>query len=196
MTRLLLITLALSTSQLQGAPDTGGKPNTVLVELPGLAQPFVIDATEITVDQFTAWDPEYAPDYADGNVPANGITLEQAKAFCGSRDMRLPTANEWRRACAGRRQFLFSGTAEYDSTVARVGIRAWSDGPKAVGSFPPNDLGLYDMVGNVWEWTDDGENAYLFGGSWVDGESRANCARRIRVSETDPAANYGFRCAK
>jgi formylglycine-generating enzyme required for sulfatase activity len=49
-----------------------------------------------------------------------------------------------------------------------------------VGSFPPNQFGLYDMLGNVWQWTedcwnDDYKGAPSDGSSWQNG----NCRRRV-----------------
>lgn len=174
-----------------------GSPGTARVDLSGPDEPFDIDTTEVTVSQFRVWDEVYDPDYADGNMPANGIPFEKAKAYCESCLMRLPTLSEWRHACTGKRQLLYSNSVEYDKAAARVGLRTWGDGPKTVASYPLNDLGLYDMVGNVWEWVvDKNGQGFLVGGSWVDGESRAGCSRRLRVSEATTAANYGFRCAR
>jgi len=151
----ILLTIVGLTATTQAEPDS------IRVKLSGLNHVFLLDATEVTVADYQAWSQSYAPNYADGNMPANGISFDRARAYCASRRMRHPTTEEWRRACSGKQQLLFSVTAEYDSSAARVSIRHWADGPTAVAIYPANDIGLYDMVGNVWEWVEEGGKPYL-----------------------------------
>ncbi len=93
----------------------------------------------------------------------------------------------------------------------------WSDKQTAsVGSFAPNAFGLYDMIGNVWEWTQDCWNdsysaapvdgspwltgdcgrRVVRGGSWLDGPGSARAAFRFRNGPGFRNYNLGFRLAR
>jgi len=85
---------------------------------------------------------------------------------------RLPTEAEWEYAArAGGKEIKYPNgnslthdDANYDGTGGRD--RWWRTSP--VGSFPPNELGLYDMAGNVWEWCNDWYDSGYYSRSPVD----------------------------
>ncbi len=95
---------------------------------------------------------------------------------------RLPSEAEWEYAARGgtRSPFYFGEAAE-----KRLGLFAWYDKnagnrQRVVGSRKPNPFGLYDMLGNVWEWTEDCwnenyQNAPADGRAWLQGD----CSRRV-----------------
>ena len=164
---------------------------------------FYIDRTEVTVAMFQAFDPDYKPSYEyfeESNMPATSISFVQALAYCKARGKRLPTSKEWPMICPGPEGKPYSYGDGYDPTKARVGRRIWTDGPKAVGSYDPNGFGLYDMVGNAWEWVDDGETEgefrSVYGGSWVDGPRLTKCSAHRKADPEQRVINYGVRCAR
>lgn len=119
---------------------------------------------------------EQPPPSGSGAAPAAGMTWHEARAFAqrltersgGTYSFRLPTEAEWEYACR-------AGTSHESLSHSRKKIEgawynAWSGEygypalqPSEVGKLAANRWGLHDMLGNVWEWTQDGyrSDAYL-----------------------------------
>jgi formylglycine-generating enzyme required for sulfatase activity len=114
-------------------------------------------------------------------VPGNGCTLDTVTVRYAVNGYRLPTEAEWEYACrAGSTADYFWGKnfSPYPSSSAdsaelgQYSIWAWnswdlsSDSPSfgvhAVASRKPNAFGLYDMMGNVWEWCNDWYDAVYY----------------------------------
>jgi formylglycine-generating enzyme required for sulfatase activity len=105
------------------------------------------------------------------HLPVDMVSWEDAAEFCrrlsdlpaereGGRVYRLPTEAEWEYACRAAATSSFStgdALAATQATIQSSGVRlAPEQGmPRPVGSFAPNNFGLYDMHGNVWEWCAD-----------------------------------------
>ena len=103
-----------------------------------------------------------------GDHPVVHVAYEDAAAFASWADRALPTEAEWELAARGGLEGRTFTWGDDQSPDGRAMANIWNgdfpwrnslaDGfarTSPVGSFPPNDFGLYDMAGNVWEWTTD-----------------------------------------
>jgi formylglycine-generating enzyme required for sulfatase activity len=150
--------------------------------------------------------------------------LERLQAVNPGERFRLPTEAEWEYACrAGSTSRYGSGVdtlhpelANYDARIPFDGVAAERlvGRPLPVGSFPPNAWGLYDVAGNVWEWTGDEYCPYprgsvvdpiarcgtdtvaIRGGSWLFSANAARCGRRYTHARKDSGYGLGFRVVR
>ncbi len=104
--------------------------------------------------------------YKGNDLPVTNITWEECQEFIKKlndrtgKQFRLPTEAEWEFAARGgtaSRGFMFSGSDEVRSVAwhNRDSNRDHHNGPYAIKSKDPNELGIYDMSGNVNEWCQD-----------------------------------------
>lgn len=104
----------------------------------------------------------------EGMYPVVNITWYAAMEYCKCLNKRLPTEAEWEYAASnrGKQEVYPWGNAQPDSTKANY----LSLIGKAidVGSYPPNELGVYDLAGNVWEFTLDSWSSDFYGKSPED----------------------------
>jgi formylglycine-generating enzyme required for sulfatase activity len=166
-----------------------------------------------------------------GGHPVVHVSWFDAVAFCEWSGTRLPSEAEWERAARGGRtsaHFPWGDDREpggehrmnvYQGEFPRrdTGADGWI-GPCPVGSFPPNDFGLYETTGNVWEWCadwfdptyyrrspryappgpDGGHARVMRGGSYLCHESycwRYRVDARSANTPDSSADNIGFRVA-
>ena len=127
---------------------------------------------------------------------------------------RLPSESEWEYACRAGTNQTYCGSENVDS----VAVYKENSGSKAqpAGSKQPNAWGLYDMSGNVWEWTQDCWNdnyngapsdssawmsgncgqRVLRGGSWLNGAAITRAAFRLSPPASARVNDGGFRLAR
>ena len=158
----------------------------------------------------------------DPNRPVEYVSWHHAQAFSEKLNQLqddyiygLPTEAEWEFAARGgtNTRYWFGDS---ESDVEFYGWFSKNSNGKThpIGHFPPNPLGLYEMNGNVWEWTGDwygklstqsvidptgassGSYRVIRGGSWSSGAWYLRSANRNDVNPDDRGVNLGFRLVR
>jgi len=212
---------------MMGSPDSDpdAKPNEKPAHLVSL-QSFAIGKYPITRRQWqaimgtTSPDPSYLNNFP--NHPMEWMRLDNTQKFCQrlknqtGKNYRLPSEAQWEYACRAGTTTRFYWGDDAD----KIGDYAWfidnsSGTSHEVSQKMPNDWGLYDMAGSVWErcsdvwhkdytgaptdggsWDDNPENSKYFfcrGGAWDSPPLDCRSSRRIEVDKDFANSNLGFR---
>ncbi len=147
--------------------------------------------------------------------PIVNVSWEEAKAYCEWKNGRLPTEAEWEFSAIGgkkKRVYEYSGSNQAKD-VAWYEKNARSQ-TYMVGKKTANELNLFDMSGNVWEWCIDryasyngepqnnpqgpteGNKRVLRGGSWNCGDYRLRITVRRGIDSKYKHSDVGFRLVK
>lgn len=127
-----------------------------------------------------------------GEMPTPNMTWLEAKKACETAGKKLCSSTQWTDACrAGLNAYPY-GNAYNKDTCNTEGA-----GPVATGSKPAcvNALGLFDMSGNLAEWTDSGDaNEATVMGGYFGSAKNSSCLDGQQEPTKSKAANIGFRC--
>jgi len=177
--------------------------------------PFMIDKYEVTNEAYKACFAEGVcgpnelhdsrpDDFNKPRQPVMFVTWEDAQTYCKWKGGRLPTEAEWERAA----QADFAGEAVFGQKY-NVGA------PSEVGSVSPSSNGIFDMFGNVAEWTADwyapyptgetqenpsgpkeGKDKVIRGGSWTSAWYQLRASDRVARTPDLRYSDLGFRCIR
>ncbi len=159
-----------------------------------IAQGFWLGQTEVTQAAWSKMNGGVNPSHFRGDqLPVERVDWNQASGYCTGIGGRLPTEKEWEYAARAR---------TIGKTYGPLGAIAWYGGNSDRTTHPvalkqANAFGLYDMLGNVWEWTSDDYptgGKVVRGGSWVDNTRLVRASYRNRFGPTDRDSDLGFRC--
>jgi formylglycine-generating enzyme required for sulfatase activity len=174
-----------------------------------IAKGFWIGQTLVTQEAYqrvTGQSPSY---FKGAKFPVDSVNWEEAQSYCQATGKRLPTEAEWEYAArAGGKAARFG---ELDQ-IAWYGVNS-GDKTHEVMLKQPNAWKLFDMLGEVWEWTADWYAAYsagdandphgpasgkirvLRGGSWGNGPAFVRVSVRSGNEPENRSNVVGFRCA-
>lgn len=209
-------TFTMGATSEQKNPDYDEKP-THRVSLSS----FYIGKYEVTQSLWKAVMGSNPSNWKGDNLPVENVTwndcqtfLRKLNAMTTGKNFRLPTEAEWEFAARGgnrSRGYQYSGS----NVLSDVAWYVDNSGMKThnVGTKAPNELGIYDMSGNVWEWCQDWRGYYygysqtnptgprsgsyrvIRGGGWSGGARFCCVANRDMNTPDCRIINLGFRLA-
>jgi formylglycine-generating enzyme required for sulfatase activity len=172
---------------------------------------FWIGRTEVTQAAYEHVTGRNPSEFKGASLPVETISWDEAGAYCKAVGMRLPTEAEWEYAARGR-----NPAARYGALDAVAWVPS-NSGAKThdVAQKQPNGYGLYDMLGNIWEWVADwfdykyyasrpasdpkgpssAQNRTVRGGARDDIPRNAPASARYLYAPDSRSNDVGVRCA-
>lgn len=182
---------------------------------------FSIDVREVTKEEYAkfleatgrkppeSW--EKGKFTGNGREPVTDVDWNDATEYAKWAGKRLPTEQEWEVAASGKEHLLYPWGNEWKEGRANTKEMGTS-GPQPAGVFNSvSPFGLFDTVGNVWEWTSSEPVPYpgsasrvadaakfrvIRGGAWNEGAKTATTTGRNWIEKDVKSPALGFRCAK
>lgn len=186
------------------APSIFEKLTSDMVHVEGDTLNFYICKYEVTQELWEEVMKENPSQMQGDNLPVEQISWDDCQLFIGKlneltgKKYRLPTEVEWEYACRGGKYskgYAYSGSNDIEEV-------AWYDGNSEdrthpVGKKKPNELGLYDMSGNVWEWCQDllEYSRVCRGGSWIHNARNCDPSLRNETPQSFTINSLGLRLA-
>jgi formylglycine-generating enzyme required for sulfatase activity len=179
------------------------------------ADAFYMDKYEVTTTRYAAFmqatgreEPKYWNKVrftSHGDRPVVGVTWYDADAYCRYYGKRLPTEQEWEKAARGTdgrkypwgneaptsRHANFNRCCDFQDYGVLVNVGTLEDGK--------SPYGIYDLAGNVWEWTSsdyDSSHKVVRGGAWASSASTLGSSDRVEAPPGGWGDIRGFRCVQ
>jgi len=146
--------------------------------------------------------PKYCNDkkWNQADHPVVGVSNYEAEAYAKWANKRLPTEEEWERAARSDDGREYPWGNKFDKAKCNTGESGIGKTTR-VTRYPNgiNQVGCYDMSGNVWEWTTtehENRRQVMRGGSWFDSGNDASCTTRYIDHKDYRGSVVGFRCVR
>jgi TonB family protein len=162
-----------------------------------VANGFWLGETEVTQAAYQRMTGGNPSSHKGDRLPVETVTWNDAVNYCTAIGGRLPTEIEWEYAARGHAGITGARYGSLDAVAWHSGNSGGTTHPVALKQ--PNAFGLYDMLGNVWEWVEDSypgsTEKILRGGSPFVDVQDTRVSRRFPVQPSASTYGRGFRCA-
>ncbi|MFL2686995.1 MAG: formylglycine-generating enzyme family protein [Alphaproteobacteria bacterium] len=151
---------------------------------------FAVGKYEVTQAEWEAVMGKNPSEFKGARKPVENVSWEDAKSFVKKlseqtgKEYRLLSESEWEYMARAGSTTKYPWGDEIDSSKAKYKIKGSEKGTVPVGSYSANAFGVYDTVGNVWEWVEDCwhktyKDAPIDGSAWLSA-GEGDCKERVR----------------